>query len=222
MPVPRKGETQKEFVPRCISYLVKEKPKMKHAQRVAVCINLFQRKKGEIKLTDYILGLLKMERPLIIAVALDQPHLAANVTKLEEAKHFMLFNPTTMGYKFRSNTCATLSQLLKILADQATVVIASDMTDVAKKEIRNTYLLAKGQAGRVLQLTKMMPPISKWNNPQLRTFLMLQDDVQLRTWLNKLKEWKATVDRNESQRRIYAVRDEMARRKLNVNLMEYL
>jgi len=46
MPAPREGEKQKDFISRCISYIIKKEGK-KRDQAVAICHSLWEEKKSK-------------------------------------------------------------------------------------------------------------------------------------------------------------------------------
>lgn len=59
MPTPGKNESEKEFIGRCIPFMLKEKPDMKQDQVVAICYSLWEKdKKSEsiIKRIDNLIN----------------------------------------------------------------------------------------------------------------------------------------------------------------------
>lgn len=57
MPSVKKGESEKDYVSRCIPYMMKEKPGMKSDQAAAVCHSLYQKKDEDItsKIDSYLI-----------------------------------------------------------------------------------------------------------------------------------------------------------------------
>jgi len=47
MPKPNPGESQKSYIPRCISTLMHEKPERDHKQAIAICYSMYRNKKNE-------------------------------------------------------------------------------------------------------------------------------------------------------------------------------
>lgn len=59
MPTPNKGETEKEFIGRCIPYMMNENPDMKQDQAVAICYSYWEKEKKTEGIVKKIGNLLK-------------------------------------------------------------------------------------------------------------------------------------------------------------------
>jgi len=71
MPKPKKGETKKEYIPRCISYLHDEGKYDKHDQIVAICYSMWRRK-DEMEVLDKIDILIDEQGTVQADIAPDQ------------------------------------------------------------------------------------------------------------------------------------------------------
>lgn len=47
MPTPNKNETEKDFISRCVPYVLKEKTAKTKEQAVAICYSIWRRSKGK-------------------------------------------------------------------------------------------------------------------------------------------------------------------------------
>jgi|WetSurMetagenome_2_1015567.scaffolds.fasta_scaffold01001_18 hypothetical protein len=68
MPKPTPGESQKDYIPRCISMLMHEKPDRDHKQAIAICYSMYRNKKNEnqeilINKIDIYLGEMRFQHP---------------------------------------------------------------------------------------------------------------------------------------------------------------
>ncbi len=61
MPTPKKGESEKEFVGRCIPFMMHEHPDMKQDQAIAVCYSMFRESKKDEEIIKKIDTLLNEE-----------------------------------------------------------------------------------------------------------------------------------------------------------------
>lgn len=82
IPEPTSGETQNDFVSRCISQLAEEDPEIPQDQAVAICFDTFRRTKGESKMTKSTIRnwqKLKFNVPIMEAVMIGNDFLIKGV-----------------------------------------------------------------------------------------------------------------------------------------------